>query len=65
MIITRYKCTVCGKVTGGRHDRGLDGKTRYPRLHWDGRVKDARCLGSFRAAEPVDVEFTIARKTAL
>lgn len=64
MIVTRFRCVVCGLLTAGRMPvddgelgarRGLpgDGSARYPRRH---DVKGERCPGSRRDADWVDVE---------
>lgn len=70
VLVTRFKCVVCGKVTAGRlprlawnkgtldHDRRLtfryDTDFRYPRKHKD--ASGQTCKGSFMEAEWVEVE---------
>lgn len=52
---TRFKCVVCGKLTGGRipaRGRG-DGSFRFPRRHRRPDGKD--CPGNILEAEWVDL----------
>ena len=63
---TRYKCTVCGKLTAGRLPRGPwepgDGSFMYPRRHpcpsGERDIQGHRipCPGIFEEPEWVDVE---------
>lgn len=51
---TRFRCSVCGKLTAGRMPKKGDTSARFPRRHYEqnGRL----CPGVFRDAEWVDVE---------
>lgn len=50
----RFRCVVCGKLTGGRRPRGGDGTLYYPRRHKgeDGQ----RCEGIYEEAEWVNAQ---------
>lgn len=57
MKVTRFRCTVCGKLTTGRVPgtkwmKG-DGTWRYPRRH---KVKGKPCTGNLLEAEWIDIE---------
>lgn len=66
MIVTRFRCVVCGLLTSGRMPvddgelgarRGApgDGSARYPRRH-RARSSSGTCDGSRRDADWIDVE---------
>lgn len=52
VLMPRYKCTVCGKVTAGRYGTNYPTNTWYPRKH---RVDGEVCDGSSIEAETVRV----------
>ena len=66
-MITRYKCTACGKVTAGRVPKLGDGTAVYPRRHNSGIMKP--CPGIYteaiwvRVEDPKDKKMTRIKNT--
>lgn len=52
---TRWKCTVCGKLTVGRLPKGGDGSFYFPARH-KAEDDEAACPGNYQQAELVEFE---------
>lgn len=63
MKVTRFKCTICGKVTTGRKPRGGDGTFYFPRSHPGADGKP--CPGNVEEAEWVEGDATPAEAERL
>ena len=57
MKILRYKCAVCGKISGGRIPKNGDGTLVFPRKHYNQNdTSGDYCKGCYEEAEWVEVK---------
>lgn len=51
---SKFKCSICGKITSGRLPKNGDGSFWYPRRHYD--KTGILCLGNIQEAIVVDIK---------